>query len=44
MLPPELIVMLDQLETIIFKNWLSSKALYSLGVFRKPKVDFHAIC
>jgi len=26
MLPPELIIMLDQLETIIFKNWPSSKA------------------
>jgi hypothetical protein len=44
MWPHELIIMIDQLETIIFKNWLSPKALYSLGVFRKPRVDFHAIC
>lgn len=44
MLPPEPIIMLDQLETIIFRSWPSLKTLYSLGVFRKPKVDFHPIC
>jgi hypothetical protein len=38
MSPPEPIIMLDQLETGPLRR------LYSLGVFRKPKVNFHPIC